>query len=84
MSCGIGVWFISVDEAISKWAILNKPKELRRLTVALIRFMVREGKGLSCLQSVLVEEEGTVSISESSTCAYPTSLLGTVSYFVHA
>ena len=61
------------------WVEENRPCELRRLIVALIRYMLREGRGLRCLQRVLVEGDGVVNIPESVVCEVQQGQLQTVS-----
>ena len=61
------------------WAEENRPCELRRLIVALIRYMSRERRGVRCLQHVLVEGDGVVNIPESVLCDVQQGELQTVS-----
>ena len=56
---------ISLRDAISGWVEKRKPNQLRRLIVALIRFVMMWGRGIGSLDALTVQGEGVVNVVES-------------------
>ena len=55
----------TVRDAIRRWVERREPVQLRRLIVALIRFVMFEGRGIRSLDAVTVQGEGVVNVVES-------------------
>ncbi|XP_064389822.1 uncharacterized protein DDB_G0284459-like isoform X3 [Halichondria panicea] len=56
---------ITLRDAISGWVETREPNQLRRLIVALIRFVMMWGRGIRSLDVVTVQGEGVVNVAES-------------------
>ncbi len=56
---------IALRDAISEWVETREPNQLRRLIVALIRFVMMWGRGIRSLDVVTVQGEGVVNVVES-------------------
>ena len=56
---------ISLRDAISGWVETREPNQLRRLIVALIRFVMLWGRGIRSLDALTVQGEGVVNVVES-------------------
>ncbi len=55
----------SFRDAIRGWVESREPDQLRRLIVALLRYMMFEGRGIRSLDAVTVQGEGVVNVVES-------------------